>query len=112
MFPVWLKFKGGKGVATLFGCSFAMSSLAGVCFAAGWLWLFALTRISSLGAIVGIPFGLLMYRAITDSYYGALALAFPVIMMLMRHTANIRRLLLAEEPAFAMKKKQAQEDAA
>ncbi|MAR56474.1 MAG: acyl-phosphate glycerol 3-phosphate acyltransferase [Rickettsiales bacterium] len=103
MFPIWLRFRGGKGVATLFGCAFAMNWLAGLCFAAGWLVMFALTRISSLGAVVGMPVGLLLFRVISDSYYGTLLLALPVMMMVAKHLPNIRRLLMGTEPAFGKK---------
>ena len=50
-FPVWLRFRGGKGVATMLGVSFALDWRIGAAAALGWLVAFTLTRVSSLGGL-------------------------------------------------------------
>jgi glycerol-3-phosphate acyltransferase PlsY len=52
-YPVWLKFRGGKGVATLLGLSFALAWPIGLVFAVAWLGTVLLARISSLGGMMG-----------------------------------------------------------
>ena len=105
MFPLWLKFKGGKAVACLFGLSFALSPIAGACAAIGWLAIFFITRYSSLSALVGLPAGLLASLAWIPQDR-LLALALPVLLMLLKHHENIRRLLKGEEHRFTFKEKE------
>jgi glycerol-3-phosphate acyltransferase PlsY len=96
-FPVWLGFRGGKGVATLAGVCFGLAWPLGLVYAVLWIGLLALTRISSVGgmtAAVGAPVAawLLGY----PDYAAALVvLALLVVWM---HRANIGRLLSGTEP--------------
>lgn len=96
-FPVWLGFRGGKGVATLAGVCFGLAWLLGLVYAALWIGLLAATRISSVGgmtAAIGAPVAawLLGY----PEYAAALAvLALLVVWM---HRANIARLRSGTEP--------------
>ena len=96
-FPVWLGFRGGKGVATLAGVCFGLAWPLGLVYAALWIGLLALTRISSVGgmtAAVGAPLAawLLGY----PDYAAALVvLALLVVWM---HRANIGRLRSGTEP--------------
>jgi glycerol-3-phosphate acyltransferase PlsY len=96
-FPVWLGFRGGKGVATLAGVCFGLAWPLGLVYAALWIGLLALTRISSVGgmtAAVGAPVAawLLGY----PDYAAALVvLALLVVWM---HRANIGRLRSGTEP--------------
>src|SRR5271154_434257 len=64
VFPVWLNFRGGKGVATFLGCLFGLDWRAGVAFAVLWVIVAAVTRFSSAGALVAgaaTPFILLLF---------------------------------------------------
>lgn len=102
-YPVWLKFRGGKGVATLLGLSLALAWPIGVVFAVVWLAAALLSRISSLGGMVGA----------VSSPVAALALGYPVyatglaglaVIVLWRHRENIVRLRAGTEPRIGAKK--------
>jgi glycerol-3-phosphate acyltransferase PlsY len=105
LFPVWLKFKGGKGVATFYGVLLAAAWPVGVMAAITWLAVAALLRISSLAALVAAalaaPFALA-----TDQPYPMLGLAlFMAVLIFIRHRENIARLLKGQEPKIGGKKK-------
>jgi glycerol-3-phosphate acyltransferase PlsY len=104
MFPVWLKFKGGKGVATTLAVMLALNLPFGVISCVSWLAVFALTKISSLSALVGISLGVLATFAIYGSSMMAYAFAIMALLVIIRHHANIRRLLKGEEPKSGKKK--------
>ena len=108
LFPVWLKFKGGKGVATFYGVLLAACWPVGVLAAITWLAVAALLRISSLAALVAAalaaPFALATDQ---EAPYLALCL-FMAVLIFIRHKDNIGRLLKGEEPRIG-KKKTAQE---
>jgi glycerol-3-phosphate acyltransferase PlsY len=102
IFPVWLKFKGGKGVATFLGVLTAMAWELAAVFAIVWLAIAAALRISSLAAIVAtiatpIAAWILGFDQI------ALVTALMGIVILIKHRGNIRRLLAGEEPRIGAK---------
>lgn len=107
-FPVWLKFKGGKGVATAFGALLAVSVPAignlGVVAAGGWLAAFLLSGYSSLAALAAGALLTVMLMAA-----GAAVTHYPLILLaalvLCRHKDNIRRLLNGEEERFSLNRK-------
>ncbi len=102
-FPVWLKFRGGKGVATTLGVLLAGLWPVGVAACATWLLAAAVFRISSLAALaalVAAPF----YAYWMGSKPMALTAAILALMSIVRHHANIRRLLKGEEPRIGGKK--------
>jgi glycerol-3-phosphate acyltransferase PlsY len=104
-YPVWLGFKGGKGVATYAGL-LGFTSLPGFTAAAViWLSLFALTRISSLAALTAaalvIPGAWLMGERNTFILSG---LALLSVFVFWTHRANFGRLLKGEEPRFGTSK--------
>lgn len=104
LFPVWLKFKGGKGVATFYGVLLAACWPVGVLAALTWLAVAALFRISSLAAltaaVLAAPFALA-----TDQPYPMMVLAlFMAVLIFIRHRENIARLLKGEEPKIGKKK--------
>jgi acyl phosphate:glycerol-3-phosphate acyltransferase len=104
LYPVWLKFKGGKGVATLMGVAIAWSWPMGLAYAVMWLGSLALTRISSLSgmlAAVSVPVSALIFDRMDLLPLGA-ALALIVVW---RHRENIQRLLRGEEPRVGSSKK-------
>jgi glycerol-3-phosphate acyltransferase PlsY len=96
-FPVWLKFRGGKGVATLAGVCFGLALPIGLTYAVLWLGLLAVTRISSVSgmtAAVGAPIAALVF-----GYAGyAPVLALLAVLVVWMHRANIARLRSGTEP--------------
>ena len=104
MFPVWLKFRGGKGVATTLGTVFACAPLAGLVACAIWLITALAFRYSSLAALTA----LLLTPPVAQFIYHDAALAgvcsIMAFLVWTRHRANIRRLLTGEEPKIGKKK--------
>ncbi len=106
LYPVWLKFKGGKGVATFLGTLFAAAWPMGLI--AGGLWLLTafIFRISSLSALVAaalvVPIAAFVFHVGAYPFYG-MAL-FMAVLIYIRHRDNIRRLLKGEEPKIGKKK--------
>lgn len=98
LFPVWLRFQGGKGVATFFGTLLAAAWPVGVLAGAAWLCMAALFRISSLAGLTAAALAPLFAFA-TDQPRPMLHLAlFMGVLIYVRHAANIRRLLKGQEP--------------
>jgi glycerol-3-phosphate acyltransferase PlsY len=102
-YPVWLKFKGGKGVATLLGLSIALAWPIGAIFAAVWLGAVLLLRISSLGGMLGAVAAPVAALALGYPVY-AIGLAGLAIIVLWRHRENIARLRAGTEPRVGAKK--------
>lgn len=103
-FPVWLKFKGGKGVATTIGTLIAAAWPVGLAACATWLVVAALFRISSLSALVALA-AAPVYAWFLAGPEAALMAAGLAVLGFIRHHANIRRLLKGEEPRIGAKKK-------
>jgi len=104
LFPVWLGFKGGKGVATFFGTLLAAAWPVGLAAGATWIVTAFLFRISSLGALVAAALAPLFALLLGRPVIAALA-AFMAVLIYIRHAENIRRLLKGEEPRIGSKKK-------
>ena len=102
-YPVWLKFRGGKGVATLLGLTLALAWPIGLIFALIWLGSVALFRISSLGGMAGAVSAPIAALALGFSTY-AVGLALLALLVLWRHRGNIMRLRAGTEPRIAAKK--------
>ncbi len=102
VFPVWLKFKGGKGVATYIGVLAGLAWQGAAVFAAVWLASAFLTRTSSLSALlasIAAPIAL----AVSGHVEVAALAALLSLMLLITHRANIRRLVKGEEPKIGAK---------
>ncbi|MXP41315.1 glycerol-3-phosphate 1-O-acyltransferase PlsY [Altererythrobacter soli] len=102
-FPVWLKFKGGKGVATNAGVSFGLGWPIGLAYALVWIGVLALTRISSLAGMAAV-----VAAAVAAALFGyerfVPVLAAIAVLVIWLHRENIRRLLAGEEPKVGSKK--------
>lgn len=102
IFPVWLKFKGGKGVATSIGVAFGLSWVMGLLCCLIWLAMAAAFRYSSLSALVAI--GLLpILGAIVGLPAAILPLALIALLVIYRHKDNIKRLRAGTEPKIGKK---------
>jgi glycerol-3-phosphate acyltransferase PlsY len=101
-YPVWLKFRGGKGVATFGGIAFAAYWPIGVVFLFLWLGVLVLTRYSSVGglaAAAAAPVGAFLF-GLAD--FGVLFIAL-ALLVFWKHRGNIGRLLRGEEPKVGRK---------
>lgn len=97
LFPVWLGFKGGKGVATYIGVLLGIAWQLALVFCAIWLVVAAITRYSSLSALVAavaVPAAAYVLAGPAVALLGAVLSA----LLLWKHEANIRRLLAGQEP--------------
>jgi len=96
VFPIWLKFKGGKGVATYVGILFSINILLGLIFVASWGIIFLLFRYSSLSSIIG-SMSVPAYILITGQINNAIFFAIMFILIFFTHRENIKRLKNKEE---------------
>lgn len=109
LFPVWLGFKGGKGVATFFGTLLAAAWPVGLLAGATWIVMAFLFRISSLAALTAAalaPVFVFLPFVSRPPQIAYLAL-FMAVLIYVRHTPNIRRLLRGEEPRIGGEKQAA-----
>lgn len=97
VYPVWLGFRGGKGVATLLGIALAIAWPIGLVFALVWLAALALSRISSVGGMAAALSAPLSALALGDSRAGAVLMLLAA-MVLFKHRDNIMRLRAGTEP--------------
>jgi glycerol-3-phosphate acyltransferase PlsY len=105
LFPVWLGFKGGKGVATFFGALLAAAWPVGLAAGATWILMAFFFRISSLAALTAAVLAPLLALFVFDRPYPiALLSLFMALLIFVRHQENIRRLLKGEEPRIGGKK--------
>jgi len=101
-YPVWLRFAGGKGVATFLGLLLALAWPVGIAACLTWLVTAALTRISSLSALVAALAAPLWMLVLGRSGAVLLAIALAAL-ILWRHRGNIARLLSGTEPKIGHK---------
>ena len=103
-FPIYLKFKGGKGVATFFGTVFAINPLLGLACGVTWLLAAAVFRFSSLSALIAslLAPAISYYIVGPDSW---IFIAFMPLVIYIRHKENIARLMRGEEPKIGKKNK-------
>lgn len=105
-YPVWLGFRGGKGVATMLGLGLALYWPIGLIFAAVWLGFVLLLRISSAGGLAGALSAPIAALALGYPVY-AIGLAILAAIVLWRHRENIRRLIAGTEPRIGAKQPEA-----
>lgn len=103
VFPVWLGFKGGKGVATGAGVLLAAQPWLGLVVLGLWLAVFAATRISSASALVACAAAPVAALVLGDSRLAIFAAGLAALIT-WRHRPNIERLLAGTEPRFGSKK--------
>ena len=102
MFPVWLKFKGGKGVATSYGTILAISPILGIIILIVWLVVAALSKYSSLAAL--LSFASLPIATYFLAPNLQLFMAIITLMVFLKHKENIKRLLNGTETKIKFRK--------
>ena len=96
VYPIWLRFRGGKGVATLMGIAVALHWPVGVVYAATWIGMLAITRISSLAGIVA-ALSAPVAAALLNRFDLVLLFLSLALILLWKHGENIERLLAGTE---------------
>ena len=104
-FPVWLKFKGGKGVATTLGTMLAAAPLVGAATCLTWFVVALVFRYSSLAALIALALSPLYAELLMRDHLVALAFLALAVLGWFRHRANLARLRHGEEPKIGAKKK-------
>lgn len=97
LYPVWLKFKGGKGVATLLGIVSALAPILGIVFAITWIACLIILRYSSVSgmlASISIP----ITAVIVGQYSWVPMFIGFALLVIWKHRANVERLMAGEEP--------------
>jgi glycerol-3-phosphate acyltransferase PlsY len=107
VFPVWLKFKGGKGVATSLGMLLALAPWVGVTACLTWLAMALIFKFSSLAALTAFLIAPLAANFIYHDATLAGVCSFIALLVWAKHRANIRRLVAGEEPRIGKKKEAA-----
>jgi glycerol-3-phosphate acyltransferase PlsY len=105
MFPVWLRFKGGKGMATALGVMWGLSWPVGAIACAAWLLVAAAFRYSSLATLLSIVIGAIAAWFIIGDWRIALAITVLVPLVWLRHHENISRLLEGTESKIGQRSK-------
>jgi len=96
VFSIWLKFKGGKGVATYVGILFCINYFLGIIFIISWLIIFIISKFSSLGSILSslvIP----IYIFLNSDYNNEYFFVIMFVLILFTHKENVKRLINKEE---------------
>ena len=102
IYPVWLRFRGGKGVATYLGCLFGLWWPAGLVFAAVWLIIAFAVRLSSAAALVGSVAAPLLF-VLTGQITDGVALGLMTALLWWKHRENLQRLMQGTETRIGAK---------
>ncbi len=102
LFPIWIKFKGGKGIAVIIGCLFGYNFFYGLIFSLIWLFTALVSKYSSLSALVASLSILIIIYAKNDNFF--LILFIIVTMIFFKHVSNIKRLFKGNELKINLKK--------
>ena len=96
VFPIWLKFKGGKGVATYLGILFAINFYFGIIFVISWFVTFLISKFSSLSSLIGAA-SIPIYLVILTQFDQVIFFTIMFVLIFFTHRENIKRLKNKEE---------------
>ena len=104
IFPIWLKFKGGKGVATYIGFLFGLNPYIALLFLLVWLVTAFVSKYSSLGSLIGILVAPAYYIFINFNFYILIFFIYLTLIIYLKHTENIKRLINKTESKIKLSK--------
>ena len=96
VFPIWLKLKGGKGVATYVGILFSLNYFLGIVFIFSWLIIFFISKYSSLGSIISSLL-IAIFIFLNSNYENQYFFIVMFVLILYTHRENVKRLINKEE---------------
>ena len=104
IFPIWLKFKGGKGVATYIGFLFSINAYIGLLFLILWMAVALSTKYSSLGSLTAILVAPIYFIFINFNLYIGIFFIYLSLIIYLKHSENIKRLLNKTESKIKLNK--------
>ena len=104
IYPVWLNFKGGKGVATYIGFLFGLNPYIALLFLLVWLVTAFVSKYSSLGSLIGILVAPAYYIFINFNFYILIFFIYLTLIIYLKHTENIKRLINKTESKIKLSK--------
>lgn len=104
IFPVWLKFKGGKGIACILFSLFVIDYRIGALFLATWILMFLIFKISALSALTAVVVSTIAFIFVSKTYF--FMMLFLGVLTFYKHRSNIKRMLNGEELGFNNKGKE------
>jgi len=104
IFPIWLKFKGGKGVATYIGFLFGLNTILGISFLIIWMVIALISRYSSLSSLITSLIAPIYFFFINPNYYIGIFLFYLFLIIMLKHSKNIKRLLSGAENKIKLSK--------
>ena len=104
IFPIWLKFKGGKGVATYIGFLFSINPYIGLLFLILWMAVALSTKYSSLGSLTAILVAPIYFIFINFNLYIGIFFIYLSLIIYLKHSENIKRLLNKTESKIKLNK--------
>ena len=104
IFPIWLKFKGGKGVATYIGFLFSINPYIGLSFLILWMAVALSTKYSSLGSLTAILVAPIYFIFINFNLYIGIFFIYLSLIIYLKHSENIKRLLNKTESKIKLSK--------
>ena len=104
IFPIWLKFKGGKGVATYIGFLFSINPYIGLLFLILWMAVALSTKYSSLGSLTAILVAPIYFIFINFNLYIGIFFIYLSLIIYLKHSENIKRLLNKTESKIKLSK--------
>ncbi len=102
LFPIWIRFKGGKGIAVIIGCLLAYETAFGLLFLTVWLFVALITKYSSLSALIASLTSLVLIYIKNEQFLPVMFII--VFMIFIKHSSNIKRLIHGEETKIVLKK--------